>query len=190
VDVGRLRAWKTFGGHRRIDAEDANALFCEYAKRRGTSATQQPTVAVMVVDDNPVDREMAFLLVQAVLPAAEVTKVASGFEALVAMGKQHFDVLVTDVDMPHMNGIEMLRHLVEEVEDRPRFLLATSIHSPDKLRSMGELPAEVTFVPKPLSLHFLREWFGHDQEGLRASCRLAASPEINPGVCASPKIRL
>lgn len=160
VDVGRLRAWKTFGGHRRIDAEDANALFREFAQGRAATGAVQKELTVLVVDDNPVDREMAFLLVQAVLPAATVIKVASGFEALVAIGKQRFDALITDIEMPHMNGVEMLRHLVAEVEDRPRQLLATSIHSPQKLRSMGELPAEVSFIPKPLSMQLLKDWFG------------------------------
>jgi excisionase family DNA binding protein len=158
VDIGRLRAWKTLGGHRRIDAEDANALFREFAEGRAEPAAAEGATAVLVVDDNPVDRELAVLLVLAVLPSASVTEAASGFEALVAVGKRRFDALITDIAMPHMNGVEMLRHLVEEVTDRPRFLLATSSHSPSELRSLGDLPAGVTLVPKPLSEEMLKDW--------------------------------
>jgi excisionase family DNA binding protein len=158
VDIGRLRAWKTLGGHRRIDAEDANALFREFAEGRSVSVTAEVGTSVLVVDDNPVDRELAVLLVLSVLPSASVTEAASGFEALVAVGKRRFDALITDIAMPHMNGVEMLRHLIEEVPDRPRFMLATSSHSSGELRSLGALPAGVTLIPKPLSEDSLKGW--------------------------------
>ena len=158
VDIGRLRAWKTLGGHRRIDAEDADTLFRESGEGRSESSAAEVTPSVLVVDDNPVDRELAVVLVQGVLPSATVTEASSGFEALVAVGKQRFDVLITDIAMPHMNGVEMLRHLIGEVPGRPRFLLATSSHAPNELRALGALPAEVTLIPKPLTPDGLKDW--------------------------------
>ncbi|MEW6109274.1 MAG: sigma-54 dependent transcriptional regulator [Nitrospirota bacterium] len=44
----------------------------------------------------------------------EVYGTKDGVEALQRMGKEHFDVLVTDIKMPGMNGIELLSKVKEE----------------------------------------------------------------------------
>ena len=163
VDLGRLRAWKTPGGHRRIDAGDAENLFREFAMH---PARPQPSrdagpvrvVSVLVVDDDPVHRELAIALLQDALPNAAVTGAASGFEALIAVGQQAFDLLVTDVVMPNMNGFEMLRHLAASGRQRPRWLLATSSRSLSELQGLGSLPADVCFFRKPWSVDALGDW--------------------------------
>ena len=50
VDAGHLKAWKTPGGHRRVDAASVQAL------RAGPAQAAGP-VQVVVVDDNPDDRD-------------------------------------------------------------------------------------------------------------------------------------
>ena len=103
----------------------------------------QPSLAdlrVLVVDDEPDARD----LIAAVLigRSAEVISVESGGEALEEMGRQRFDVLVSDIGMPLMDGyalIEKVRQLSAEnggripaaaltayagVEDRERALSA------------------------------------------------------------------
>jgi excisionase family DNA binding protein len=168
VDIGRLRAWRTLGGHRRIDAEDANALFREFADEHVDTAPETDRRPwVLVVDDNELDRELAVTHVQAVLQA-NVAVASSGFEALLAIGRQQFDALITDLAMPHMNGFEMLRHLSLDSSRRPRFLLATSNHSADELKKMGTLPPEVTLMPKPLGPNGLEMWLAERfPQGLR-----------------------
>jgi putative nucleotidyltransferase with HDIG domain len=42
-----------------------------------------------------------------------MTFVGGGAEALTAMEHQHFDVLVTDMRMPGMNGVELMQHVLE-----------------------------------------------------------------------------
>lgn len=160
VDTGRLRAWKTPGGHRRIHADDALTLYREFAL--GGQLPEPGPLAeppsLLVVDDNPVAREFTVAQVQIALPLATVSTASSGFEALLAAGRHNFDALITDIFMPHMNGFEMLRHLALDKPHRPRFMLAISSHSAEELRALGSLPPEVEFLPKPLDLHALTEW--------------------------------
>jgi excisionase family DNA binding protein len=184
VDVGRLRAWKTLGGHRRIDAVDANALFREYVGVRDQPAPEVANrrLSVLVVDDSELDRAVAVALVQEALPGAEVTAAASGFEALLAVGRHKFDALVTDIGMPHMNGFEMLRHLVLEVPNCPRFLLATSAHSASDLAAMGMLPEEVTLIRKPLAENGFGAWLASRLgEGRAPDLHGAVAPEPPAG---------
>lgn len=157
VDAGRLKAWKTLGGHRRIEAQSAELLFQAQALATGRApappVTEQPAVEplrVVVVDDNAIDRELLAQMVLAALPGARITMAENGFQALVSIGRQAPDIVVTDIHMPHMDGFEMIRHLCEDEAIRPRTLVAVSAHSAADLATMGQLPGHVVFLPKPV----------------------------------------
>jgi excisionase family DNA binding protein len=145
VDLGHLKAWKTVGGHRRIEAESAERMF----RAQGAEQAAAPLM-VMVVDDNPDDRDLLSALVETALPGAELSTANNGFQALVAIGQRVPDVLITDILMPHMNGVEMLRQLSAHCVVRPRLILAMSSQHPEQFAPLGSLPDGVGFVPKPI----------------------------------------
>jgi len=59
---------------------------------------------ILVAEDNPVSQEYATLLLQK--QGHEVQCVANGNEALALLAKQPFDVILMDVQMPEMDGLE------------------------------------------------------------------------------------
>jgi excisionase family DNA binding protein len=156
VDAGHLKAWKTLGGHRRIDADSAESLF----KSQGSvSARTDPAVQsvsppvplqVLVVDDDPVDLELTLALVRRALPDAEIMQAEDGFQALLAVGQCVPDILVTDINMPHMDGFEMIRSLVGGGALRPAKIVAVSSLSPSDLEARGRLLPDVQFMSKPV----------------------------------------
>src|SRR5688572_18909469 len=86
VDAGRLKAWKTLGGHRRIDAQSAELLFAEHELVMGEVPSEGSTPAaqnVVIVDDDPLDRELLVALVQMALPHAQLFVARNGFQGLV-----------------------------------------------------------------------------------------------------------
>lgn len=154
VDQGHLKAWKTIGGHRRLDADSTDRFI---AAQGGSEAPagepargDRKPISVLVVDDNPDDRELIGVLVEAAIPGAQVDHAENGFEALVAIGHWAPDVVVTDIMMPHMNGFEMLRHLATDSSVRPRLIVAVSGLSPARLAALGEWPLAVKVVAKPI----------------------------------------
>jgi len=153
VDQGHLKAWKTMGGHRRIDARSVFALeqgqgIAALAAQDG--GAQARALSVLVVDDNPDDRDLLSAVVHEALPEARLALAENGFEALLMIGQQAPDVLITDIVMPHMDGFEMLRHLRSGNAPHPPFIVATSSHRPEQVARLGPLPADVHFVPKPI----------------------------------------
>jgi excisionase family DNA binding protein len=155
VDLGYIKAWKTAGGHRRIDADSAERFLVE---QRLSAVDETPAAAaraaggpvVLIVDDNPDDRDLLSALVESTLPAATVSAVENGFQALVAIGRSPPDVLVTDIVMPHMNGLEMIKHLCGGSAQRPGRVLAVTSHSPEQIAKLGGLPDGVRLVRKPI----------------------------------------
>lgn len=64
---------------------------------------------LLFVDDDPILRE--FAQVNLASAAAEVDVAADGVEALEAMSRCRYDLLLVDLDMPRMDGFELLAHL-------------------------------------------------------------------------------
>lgn len=160
VDAGRLKAWKTPSGHRKIDAASAQALIesMRSASDDGARAVESPRV--LIVDDDPAALELVQMLVEEAFPAAVISKASNGFEGLQALGRQTPDVLVTDIVMPHIDGLAMLRHVAMQ-PDRPGLVIASSFLQQDEVQQRGGLDG-VAFLPKPLDsaafLMLLRTW--------------------------------
>ncbi len=172
VDAGRLTAWKTLGGHRRIEAASAERLFAEHESRLGPAEPALPTApldgeaqagadsgpSALIVEDNELDRELMVQMLGRVRHGVRIETVADGFEALIAIGRSDPDILITDVHLPHMDGIEMLRRLSSET--RPRQIVAVSAFTADELPALRDLPPGVRFLRKPIDVERLAEVLG------------------------------
>ena len=79
-------------------------------ERRGLSRRAFAPASVLVVDDNPVNRRMLVALVQS-LGVGRVDGAADGIEGLAAIAAHRPDLVLLDVMMPHMDGLEMCRRL-------------------------------------------------------------------------------
>jgi len=151
VDAGRLKAWKTLGGHRRIDAESAEALFRTQSSEVGAEpATAANLHRILIVDDDPLDLELMVAFVRRTSPDSAIDLATDGFQALLRAGKAMPDILITDVNMPHMDGFEMIRALAEESAQSPSTIIAVSSLSPSDLASRGRLLPGVHFLSKPV----------------------------------------
>jgi len=116
VESGVLPAWKTAGGHRRISRIAVERLIGE--RRAALSGDTQPgalavgaeaRLRVMVVEDEPELLRLFTMVIAGWELPIDVTPASDGFEALLRMGQQCPDLLITDLNMPGMNGIELIK---------------------------------------------------------------------------------
>ena len=155
VDLGHLKAWKTVGGHRRIDADSAEAFIRVQMQQRGgasTEAAPEPVApfTVLVVDDSADDRDLLQALVEIAVPGARITCADNGFDALIEIGKAMPDLIVTDISMPYVDGVQMIRHLCSQGQARPPAIVAVSSHSRAHVEKLGGLPPGVALLAKPV----------------------------------------
>jgi two-component system chemotaxis response regulator CheY len=69
-------------------------------------------IDLLIVDDSVAVRKvLQRLLRQAELPVGEVVEAGDGQEALAALAGRRVHLILTDINMPNMNGLEFLRRL-------------------------------------------------------------------------------
>ncbi|MER3435981.1 MAG: hybrid sensor histidine kinase/response regulator [Leptolyngbya sp. ERB_1_1] len=89
-----------------------------------SQAMSLANVLVLVVDDEEDSRELiAFILRQS---GAIVTMLSSAIEALAAIGQTEFDVLISDIGMPQMNGYMLMQQIQQRNKVQPIAIALTA----------------------------------------------------------------
>lgn len=78
------------------------------ALEQGSTVTAE---SILVVDDAPVFLRLMQAMVSVQVPGAEITAVSSPADALEALQRQRFDLIVSDFHMPEMNGDELVAQI-------------------------------------------------------------------------------
>ncbi|OAI56849.1 hypothetical protein AYO49_03435 [Verrucomicrobiaceae bacterium SCGC AG-212-N21] len=88
-------------------------------------AVQYP-LKILVAEDNPVNQRVIALLLEKLGYRAEI--VANGLEVLAALQRKPFDVLLMDVQMPEMDGVQAAREICRLYarEERPCMVALTA----------------------------------------------------------------
>ena len=63
---------------------------------------------VLIVEDSPTMRGLLVSALEGLARELKVTEVGSGFEALRRLPRERFHLIVTDVNMPDINGLELV----------------------------------------------------------------------------------
>jgi CheY-like chemotaxis protein len=107
---------------------------------------------VLLVDDEPLVLKSVARVVR--LLGYHVTLAADGYEALEQLRARPFDVIVSDVAMPEMDGLELLKR-AREIDRRVQVILATG--TPDERDASAALQlGAFKYLVKPVDPELLR----------------------------------
>ena len=113
-------------------------------------ATQTGT-SVLCVDDDPGIRELLYEIVTRLGHSS--TTAVDGIDALEKLADGHFDVVITDISMPHMDGIELIKKITTDfaVVD---IIVITAYEITYKYKDIIALGAS-DFISKPFDINEL-----------------------------------
>jgi two-component system chemotaxis response regulator CheY len=104
----------------------------------------------LVVEDSPT---MRGIIVSSLATFADVQpiEVTNGFEALKILPQQSFDIILTDINMPDINGLELLSFIKNHPQYRtiPVVIISTEKSEADRKRGLA-LGAD-DYLTKPFS---------------------------------------
>lgn len=151
VEKGTLEAWKTPGGHRRILRSSVERALRGRAQP-DAAPTDPDALRVLIVEDDPTMQSYYSALFDILSPGGELVMAADGYEGLVALGKTAPHLMLVDVDMPGLNGIDMLRKIGNhEIGGDVHVAVVTGL-SPEQLEKRGGVPGHIPVYTKPLSI--------------------------------------
>jgi two-component system response regulator CpxR len=112
----------------------------------GETETQAAPMTVLLVDD---DRELCHMLGEYLGPEGfRISAVHDGDGALYQLGRHHFDLIVLDVMLPKLSGLEVLRQL-RQTQSTPVLMLTARGEDVDRVVGL-ELGAD-DYLPKPFN---------------------------------------
>lgn len=107
---------------------------------------------VLVVDDEPLIRESLYEILR--IEGYRVQMAASGEDALNLIERNHIDVVVTDMKLPKMNGIELLEGS-RKTESTAEFILITGYGSIETAVEAMKKGA-YDYITKPINDHEIK----------------------------------
>jgi two-component system, chemotaxis family, chemotaxis protein CheY len=87
----------------------------------------------------------------------EVTQVASGFAALKLLPQKTFDLIITDINMPDINGLELIRFVRTSAQHKTIPLVVISTEGKERDRDKGLGLGANAFLVKPFKPEELLE---------------------------------
>ncbi|MGZ5007369.1 MAG: response regulator [Methylobacter sp.] len=155
VESGVLPAWKTAGGHRRISIDAIEAMCMQQQAVLGGPARKE-VLKVLVVEDDPAQRELYRLhFDEWRLPILLLTA-EDGFEGLMLIGRHNPDLIITDLSMPEMDGLKMIRRMRTQSAETASTIIVVTTLTASEIEAQGGLPPGIPVYPKPIPFAALR----------------------------------
>jgi len=111
---------------------------------------------ILIVEDSATMRS---LIVSTIAPLGEFTIVeaANGFDALRILPREKVDLVITDINMPDINGLELVSFIKNNPHYRTTPLLIISTEGSDRDREKGLSLGADAYLVKPFDPRQLQE---------------------------------
>jgi CheY-like chemotaxis protein/HPt (histidine-containing phosphotransfer) domain-containing protein len=158
---------------KKTDTHNAKITLGDYMVQTLIHMSEQPvtnmaaSLSILVVDDDELNRQMMRLILKREGHLAEC--VTNGAEALAAVKSRRFDMILMDLQMPVMDGIEASRRIREwENGDGHSFIVAlTASYLPEKGAELFEAGID-NYLSKPFEVAHLRNMLQHTLENRKS----------------------
>ena len=114
----------------------------------------EKTLRILLVEDNPINQKVALLILKKLGYCADVA--ANGLEALKALEQQHYDVILMDIQMPEMDGIEATKRIRNSWTYRNIKIVAVTAHALEFTRADCLAAGMDSYITKPVTTEDLR----------------------------------
>ena len=156
IEAGHIKAYKTVGGHRRINIADLE----EFMRKQGIpipdEAVEDGRKRILVVDDDPIIVETIVQALEEDEYDYEVISAADGFEAGIQVSHFKPHLLILDIMMPDIKGYDVCKKIKTDEETQSTKIIVLSAYlDEEKFQKMKENGADVCFS-KPLPLPQLK----------------------------------
>jgi len=132
---------------------------------------------ILIVDD---DQEMGNLMKKVLeRESYRVILAANGTEGLLRIREQRFDLIISDLRMPGLSGMDLIREIQKTAPEIPVVLITAFGDMQVYLDAMGAGAFE--YINKPIRMEDLKRVIGMALEGKQRKCGMPALENEIPG---------
>ena len=117
--------------------------------------------SLLIVEDSATTRALIRNVIEDIGEDLATTEAASGFEALKLLPTDEFDIIITDINMPDINGLE----LINFVKTNPRYnhipIIIVTTEKSREYRERGLALGASAYVTKPFKPEELQSAITH-----------------------------
>lgn len=103
--------------------------------------------SLLVIDDSPTMRNLIVMTLKRLGPF-NIVQAENGQDGLDKLSAESFDLVLTDIDMPVMTGLDFIRYARAKMPQLPIIVLST--HGEDTMRDKGLALGANNYLTKPL----------------------------------------
>jgi len=152
IGGAKLRALRTPGGHFRIPVEEFQRFRAAY----GFPLEPDPTPRILVVDDSPIVVDFIMDALRDLVPGSKLESASNGYEGLLKVGSFCPDLLVLDLRMPGLDGLEVCRRVKANPATRTTRILVVTAFVEERTAEEARRSGADGFLRKPLRLEDLK----------------------------------
>lgn len=155
VEIGRLKGWKTGGGHRRIDRSSVHQIL-KIRSPDGPPGTESALPILIIEDDASLLKLYRMQIARWPVEVA-VYSAPNGYEGLVMVGEISPNLLICDIRLPGISGFQVVRSLCEMERHKNMAIIVVTGLAPEEIKAHGGLPERVDLLGKPVDFTRLQE---------------------------------
>ncbi len=131
---GALKAFTTYGGHYRVWPVNLNKFLDTAGMDIPFDFVDDTSTNILIIDDEQPYAQMLKSVISAALPNAGITTTNDGFEGLLLIGEIKPQLVILDLKMPKLNGMQVLELLRKRKTDHNMKILVISGYLDDETR--------------------------------------------------------
>jgi two-component system chemotaxis response regulator CheY len=112
---------------------------------------------ILVVEDSSTMRALLTASLEEIAGEIKVTEAENGFDALRALPRDSFDLIITDINMPDINGLELVSFVKKNEIYRSIPLIIVSTEGSERDLDRGVSLGADAYIVKPFDPEDLRE---------------------------------
>lgn len=156
VESGKLKAWKTSGGHRRIFLESVKTLAkVGNIAQVGSTLINKSVLSVYVVEDDSILLKAYNKLLQNTQLSLDVQLFDNGLDAMLKIGAEFPDLLILDLEVPFIDGFEMLNRLQKLTANKTKHILVITGLDDSEIQKREFSFNNMTLLKKPVNPNFI-----------------------------------
>jgi len=160
VNEGYIIAFRTPGGHRRIRAADLVSFLDQHKIPVPKPLQEAGRRRVIVVDDDAGQLKALGRILKRYNERLDVQLVDSGIDALIRVGATRPHLVVMDVYMPGLDGVEVCRRLKANPETKDTAVILTSARMTADLETAARAAGARRALRKPIDVAAILDELG------------------------------